>query len=439
MSTRARVQQFGRSYAGNLKRVARGIPLAYPPLASMTLEEDDLNLARRMLRDRGSWGSRQPIVEFEARFAEWNSSMHAYSFMSGRVALSACISALGLKEGDEVIVPGYTCIAVPNAFRFAGIEVVFADIELETFGLNVAQVERHVTPRTKAVVIQHLYGLVSRDYEATVSFCRDRGLAIIEDCAQATGAEYRGMKVGALGDVAIYSTEQSKVISTGLGGIATTDSDAIAEGLREYQHAAPEPDPDLVDRLLKTFILGYYEARHAYRAWVGPLARLRYGGTMLQSTTDEETAGRRPSHYGFRMAAPIAALGCSQLAKADRFNEIRRATAREWDAWCHQSGYIPPRVIAGSVPVFLRYPVLVEPETKSDTSGLARELGVQVGVWMLTNLHPSAQLVRGCPNADSAVRSCVNLPTLIGDARTVEVPPHGRLRERKTSSSRCSP
>ena len=412
MSISAQSRRLGKSYARNLARLALGAPLTYPALGSMTLEADDMALARRMLASRSSWDSRRYVDEFEARFAEWNSSKYAFSFMSARVALSACIHALDLKEGDEVVVPGYTCIAVPNAFRFAGVRVVFADIELETYGLDAAQLEQCVTPRTRAVVIQHLYGLVSRDYEAIASFCRERGLAIIEDCAQATGAEYKGRKVGALGDAAIYSSEQSKVMSTVQGGIATTDSTVVARGLREYHESAPLPTLDMVEMLLKTLILDFHEAKHPRRAWTSPLVHLRYGNSRLQSTTDEEITGKRPAHYGCRMAAPVAILGCNQLTKVDRFNELRRAKARQWDEWCHRSGYVAPRVIEGSVPVYLRYPVLVEPERKADTSWSVRELGVRVGVWMVTNLHPAPSNVTGCPNADLAVRCCVNLPTL---------------------------
>lgn len=412
MSIAARSRRLGRSYARNIARLALGAPLTYPSLGSMTLEKDDVALARRILAQPSQWDSRRYIDEFESLFAEWNASKYAFSFMSARVALSACIHALGLREGDEVVVPGYTCIAVPNAFRFAGARVVFADIELETYGLDAAQLEQCITPRTRAVVIQHLYGLVSRDYEAIVSFCRARGLSIIEDCAQATGAEFKGRKVGALGDAAIYSSEQSKVFSTVQGGVAATDSKVVAGGLRDFYERARLPTFDWVDRQLHNVILNFYEAKHAHRAWTGPLVNLRYGHKTLISTTDEELAGGRPDHYGCRMAAPIAALGCNQLAKVDRFNALRRAGARQWDEWCHRSSHVAPRVIEGSVPVYLRYPVLVDPERKADTSWSVGELGVRVGVWMVTNLHPAPGNVPGCPNADLAVRCCVNLPTL---------------------------
>jgi perosamine synthetase len=134
----------------------------------------------------------------------------------------------------------------------------------------------------------------------------------------------------------------------------------------------------------------------------------------LISTTPEEEAGIRPETYGRRMPSPIAALGLNQLRKIDAFNAERRATAKRWDDWCNRRGYARPVVVADSQPVFLRYPVLVGPERKRDTSWARAELGVGVGVWFVSHLHPAKGRVEGCPNADRAVAECVNIPCLLG-------------------------
>jgi dTDP-4-amino-4,6-dideoxygalactose transaminase len=112
------------------------------------------------------------------------------------------------------------------------------------------------------------------------------------------------------------------------------------------------------------------------------------------------------------MPAPIAALGLNQFRKIDRYNAQRRDTARRWDNWCNDRGYQKPRVLEGSVPVFLRYPVLVEPERKRDRAWAVRELGLEAGVWFVSHLHPSKRRVEGCPNADQAVARCINFPCL---------------------------
>jgi perosamine synthetase len=408
------VRRTARHQMRNAVRVARGLPLTVPSLQSMTIGKDDVRLARMWQADRSRWSDETPIREFETAFASWNGSGHAFSFLGGRVALSACLEALALRPGDEVVIPGYTCVVVANALRFAGVGLVYADIELDTYGVDASRLEEKITPRTRAIVLHHLYGLVCRDYEQVVAIARARGLAVIEDCAHATGASFRGRRVGNLGDVAFYSSERSKVFNTIVGGMAVTNVPRLAERLRDYQARAPFPSEAETDQQLQNVILEYYEQRHPSRWWLGDVAEAVYGRHRLISTTREEEVGVRPATYGRRMPPPIAALGLNQLLKVDALNAERRATARRWDDWCGRRGYPRPLVVPDSQPVFLRYPVLVEPERKRDTSWARAELGVGIGVWFVSHLHPAKERIEGCPNADRAVAGCVNLPCLLG-------------------------
>ncbi|MHB8168805.1 MAG: DegT/DnrJ/EryC1/StrS family aminotransferase [Thermoleophilia bacterium] len=382
-----------------------------PSLGSMTLDEDDVDLANKWLDARELWQDASVVTSYETAFARWNGSRHAIAFMGGRVALSACIHALGLERGDEVILPGYTCVVVPNAFHFAGIRIVYCDIELETFGLDADVLEQRITSRTKAIMLHHLYGLVSRDYERIIELARSRGLKVIEDCSQSTGAELDGIKIGNRGDLAIYSSEQSKIFNTVQGGMATSNDDELARRLAEFQMAAPSPSAEYIRKLLHNVLLLYYQCKHRQRWVVQDWAELRYGSQRLVSTTRGEEQGQRPAHYGEKMPPPIAALGLNQLRKVDAYNSRRRATAGRWDEWCEMSGYHKPLIVADSKPVFLRYPVLVEPQKKLDLSW-ARSVGVYPGVWFVSNLHPAKRTVEDCPNADIAVKQCINMPCL---------------------------
>jgi len=275
--------RIGRAWAGvirhqlsNLHRCAVGAPVNIAPLTSMTLGPDDVEIACRWLRDPRCIEAPELIAEYESRFAAWNESQAAFSFLGGRVALSAAIYALGLRAGDEVIIPGYTCVVVPNAFHYAGIKQIYCDIELDTWGADVASVEAHLTSRTRAVLIQHLYGLVSRDYTAILDLARRHGLRVIEDCAHAAGATFQGVKVGNRGDVGFYSSEQSKVFNTTQGGIALTNDAAVARRLKEYQARAAYPDPSRTERLLYTLLLNYFANRDPQRWWRGDWATVRY-------------------------------------------------------------------------------------------------------------------------------------------------------------------
>lgn len=414
MSALREAGRFVKNRIRNLGTALAGRPLVMPSLGSMTLDRDDVEIARSWLRDRARWAEPAVTAQFAAEFARWNGSRRAYAFLGGRVALSACIFALDLAPGDEVILPGYTCVVVPNSFRYAGIETVYADIELETYGLDAARAEEMVTPRTRAILLQHLYGLVCRDYEGILALARRRGLRVIEDCAHATGGEFRGRKVGNLGDVGFYSCEQSKVLNTVMGGIAVTNDDALGDRLGEYFDRAPVPDEEWTDRQLHTLILNYYRFKHPRRWLLAERAQARYGAKEIISTTAEEERGIQPAHYGRKMPAPVAAVGLNQLKKIDSYNERRRQTARKWDRWCDENGYRKPLVVEGSLPVFLRYPVMVEPERKQDLSWAERTLGLNPGVWYVSNIHPSNTHVENCPRADEAVERCINLPCLIG-------------------------
>ena len=177
-----------RNQMANVRRVLAGEPLATPPFVGATLDADDAERARSWLQRRERWYDTRIVEDFEARFAAWNESDDAVAFMGGRVALSAIIDALELRPGDEVIVPGYTCIVVPNAFHFAGVDVCYADIELDTYGLDVRACEERITSRTRAIVVHHLYGLVCRDYDALYELAARHKLCVIEDCTHAAGA-----------------------------------------------------------------------------------------------------------------------------------------------------------------------------------------------------------------------------------------------------------
>ena len=329
------------------------------------------------------------------------------------MALSACIYALNLKPDDEVILPGYTCVVVPNAFHFAGVKTVYSDIELDTYGLDASVIEEKITPNTKTILLHHLYGLVCRDYEEIIEIARKHGLSVIEDCAPSTGAVFKNRKVGNLGDVAIYSTEQSKVLTTIQGGMATTNDDLLAGRVKEYYDQASYPHTELIDKQLHSVIMNYYSYKDPKRWWKGDLVRLLHMDKIIISTTKEEEHGIKPAYYGSKMPSPVAAIGLNQIKKVDNYNQKRRQTAKMWDSWCDSHGYTKPVIVPNSIPVYLRYPVMVEPEKKKDRSWAYKELGIYLGVWFVSNIHPSSLPVDGCPNADSAVKACVNFPTLI--------------------------
>ncbi|MBM7789475.1 DegT/DnrJ/EryC1/StrS family aminotransferase [Tenggerimyces flavus] len=177
----------------------------------------------------GKWGSThgEVVATFEAEFAEYQQAAHGICVCNGTLALAAALRAVGVGVGDEVIVPPYTFIASAAAVTFVGAIPVFADIEEHSHLLSPAAAEAAITERTKAIMPVHIAGRPC-DMDAFVELGQRRGLAIIEDAAQAAGAEWKGRRVGAIGDVGTFSFQTSKNMSAGEGGACVTNSPDIA-------------------------------------------------------------------------------------------------------------------------------------------------------------------------------------------------------------------
>ncbi|MEK9145297.1 MAG: DegT/DnrJ/EryC1/StrS family aminotransferase [Elusimicrobiota bacterium] len=398
--------------AAEAARAFRGLPPLLPALSAQTLDEDDADIARRWLADRTRWKDASVTEEYERDFASRLGFRRACAFDGGRAALSACLRALDLKPGDEVIVPGYTCVVVFNAFLFAGVRAVHADIELETFGLDASGLDAKLTPRTRAVLLHHLFGLICRDYEKTLAWARSRGLKVIEDCAHSAGAEYQGLKAGKRGDLAFFSSERSKVYNTFMGGVAATDDERLARELEAHRDAALLPEAGETRRRLHTLLLDFLELKGGER-WRRDLADLLHGHERAGTITPEELRGLAPPGYGGRMPPPLAAIGLNQLRKMDAYNALRRTNALRWDRYCLSNGYRKPLVLPGSIPVFLSYPVMVEPQKRADASWASAVLGVEPGTWFTNDFRPSAwRAAQDCPNAVEAHSRCVFFPTL---------------------------
>jgi perosamine synthetase len=381
-------------------------------LSAQTLGRDDVKLTKKWLTNHSHWYNCEFVHSYEMEFAKWNNSKYAFAFGAGRVALSACIYALGLKPGDEVILPAYTCIVVPNAFRYEQIKPVFCDIELDTYGLDFKQIERKITSKTRAILIQHLYGLVSRDYEEILNYAKNNKIWIIEDCAHSTGAKYKNIKVGNRGDVSFFSSNRTKVFNTVEGGMAVTNNRKIGARLKDYYDSAPYPDESLINKLLHNVLIDYYTYKHPHREILKEWINIKFGYMFNYSTSTYEQIGERPPKYTIKLAAPLAVLGLNQLKKIDQYNERRRQTAKVWDSWCDKYNYKKPLVIKDSIPVFVRYPVLVESDKKLNTDWAIDDLRLELGVWFVSNLHPSNENIGVFPNADTAVKRCVNLPCI---------------------------
>lgn len=200
---------------------------------------------RRLLRTlrSGEWGrlDGDEVSQFEHRFAAMHGCRDAVAVASGTVALRIALLASGIRAGDEVIVPPYTFVATASAVIEANAVPVFADIDLDTFNLDPEAVRRAITPRTKAIMPVHFAGLPA-EMDAFMTIAREHDLVVIEDAAHAHAASYRNRPAGSLGHLATFSFQSSKNLTSGEGGVITTNDATLGDACRSIQNCGRSPD-----------------------------------------------------------------------------------------------------------------------------------------------------------------------------------------------------
>lgn len=275
------------------------------------------------------WVVQGPFVkQFEERFQGFTQARHAVATTSCTTALHIAMSALDLGAGDEVIVPAFTWIATPNVVEYMGATPVFCDIDLATFNIDVAQIEALITPRTVGIIPVHLFGLCAV-MDEIVAIAARHHLWIVEDAACAFGARYGGRHAGTFGTCGAFSFHPRKAITTGEGGMITTDSDDLASLARSLRdHGASRTDL----------------ARHTTT-----------GGFLLSEY----------NHLGFnyRMTDFQGALGCVQMDRAEYLLGERRRCAASYDERLRDTDWLElPVVPEGFVHAYQAYVTLFRPE-----------------------------------------------------------------------------
>jgi perosamine synthetase len=196
-------------------------------IASPSIGKEEIGGVVRVLKS-GMITKGQEVERFEKEFSAYIGTKRGVSCSSGTSALVVGLEAAGIKEGEEVITTPFTFIATSNSILYNRASPVFADIDERTFNIDPVKIKAKITKKTKAVLVVHLYGQPCSMREIK-EICEERDLLLIEDCAQAHGAEYRGKKVGTFGDLAAFSFYATKNMVTGEGGMIATDNEAFAE------------------------------------------------------------------------------------------------------------------------------------------------------------------------------------------------------------------
>jgi perosamine synthetase len=299
------------------------------PITKAIFDETDLALIQEPLKS--GWVVQGKYVkEFEDRFASFTGSRHAIATTSCTTALHIAVAALGLKPGDEVLVPAFTWIATANCVEYLGAKPVFVDVDLRTFNIDPRQIEAKITPRTVGIIPVHLFGL-SADMTPILEIAKRHDLWVVEDAACGFDAWYRGQHVGTFG-VGAFSFHPRKSITTGEGGMITTSEDSLAALCRTLRdHGASRSD---------------LERHHQKYSFL--LAEYHHLG------------------FNFRMTDIQGALGVAQMQKAPVIMAGRREAASRYDElladveWL-QLPFRAPEYVHG----FQSYVCLFQPEAPS--------------------------------------------------------------------------
>ncbi len=339
------------------------------PISKPLIGDEEIGGVVNVLKS-GMIAQGEVVEKFEREFSNYIGSDFALAVCNGTVALDVALKALGIGEGDEVITTPLTFIATSNAILFQGARPVFADIENRTYNLNPESVLERVSPKTKAIVGVHLFGHPF-DVNAILDICEDHDLILIEDCAQAHGAEFKGKKVGRFG-TGCFSFYATKNITTGEGGMITTSDNDIAEKCR--------------------LIRSHGEAS-------------KYRHLILG--------------YNFRMTNIQAAIGLAQLEKLDKLNEIRRRNAEFLNRNIRVEGLTKPVEIKGSKHVYHQYVVRVEddfPMKRDEFVSFLQSKGIGCAIHYPIPIYKQPLYVKlgyedvKCPVSEEVSSRVVSLP-----------------------------
>ena len=343
------------------------------PMAVPVLGKKELKYASEAIRSGWISGVGRYVTEFEESFSHYCGVKYGVAVTSGTAALHLALASIGVGPGDEVILPPVTHIACANMITLTGARPVLVDCDPKTWCIDPTKIEEKITPRTKAIMVVHLYGHPA-DMDPIMEIANKYGLFVIEDAAEAHGAEYKGRKAGSLGHVGCFSFYANKIITTGEGGMLVTNNPKIAEKARKLRDQAYEKER---------------------RFW------------------------HRELGFNYRMTNVQAAIGLAQMERIDEFVNIRRRNARLFnELLANIPGITLPPEAKWAKNVYWMYSILVEDEfgmSRDELMAFLRSHGIDSRPFFypihLQPLYEPQFKGEKYPVAEELSRKGINLPS----------------------------
>jgi len=361
------------------------------------------------------------IAEYQGRFAEYHGMGHAVSASFGRMACYYILRALDLPAGSEIIFPALTFWVVPEIARRAGLKPVFVDVDPTTFNIDPTKIAAAVTEKTRAIVPTHLYGQPCEMTEV-MRIAERHNLIVIEDCAQAAGASYRGRRVGTFGNAALFSFQLLKGINTYGGGMALTNDATLAASIRAQAESEPaQTTVDLIKRFATGLTVRTLVSPKGFTFWGVPIhaaasvfVNLDFSKYLWEKIRPLDPF---PRNYNQRYSNVQAIVGLRALARLDEFNARARAHAD-----CFTRGLIDcrgvqtPRLITGAEHVYYQYCVYVSDPANASCRAIRRGVDFET-----THVDVCSSL----PLFKEFAADCVGAETT---ERALQLPVYSRLR-----------
>lgn len=340
-----------------------------------------------------------------------------FLYWKGRIALYALLKAMDIKEGDEVILPAYTCVVVPNAILYLGAIPVYVDIDPNTYNADLNKIAETITPKTKAIICQNTFGL-SSNVDGIVSLAKEHGLFTLEDCTHGFGGTYNGKHNGTYCDAAFYSTQWNKPFSTGIGGFSLVNNQNLIEPLKIINQNLLSPA--LIDRI--TLKLLYFVRKRllvgsTYWILVKFYRFLSKHNLVLGSSSGEEISSvMQPKDYFKSISNVQIKEGIKNIKNLPSMLDLRKKNARIYTEYLinHGKNHVPYNQFENHS--FLKYPLLVK--DRDYVIQLAEQNKIELGEWLNSPIHPiqkQYELWRLNPDlypkAVFAGRNMINIPT----------------------------
>lgn len=389
---------------------------------SPNTEKDDILLAKKIIGDFKSWKEGEQVKILEGELKRYFAVKYTILFNSGRACLTAILEALQVKEGDEVLLQGFTCNSAVMPILQTKARPVFVDID-DTLNMSPDDLEKKISSKSKVIMVQHTFGFPAQ-MDRIMEISKKHNLILIEDCAHSLGAKFQDKLCGTLGDIAFFSFGRDKIISSVFGGALITNNEELGRKIINFKDKLNYPSGFWIFQqllhpiLINNLILPLYRFPTLGKIFLIFLQKIRI---LSKAVSSKEKKGSASRSYPKKFPNALATLALNQFQKLERFNFHRREIAKIYEENLKESAFVLPFSTNKEQKeiIFMRYPVLVSDSERILKEFRKKRILLNDG-WRKISIVPPGNDIKkmgyilgSCPKAEEVASKILNLPTHI--------------------------